>query len=291
MTKGDYTYSDLVRVLQEMGLKKGDVVHVHSALFPLGTMADVPLRDTPKFVLKAFREVLGKEGTLTVPTSFDDYARFGTPFDCRKSPVDRGQGVFSQYITSLPESVRSFNPLSSVTGVGPLAKSICHEPSGSGYGAGSPWEKLYDYDSKMCFLGLRPSQAFTFVIYIQARFGVPHFYNKIYTTPVYEDGVPVPYPIVSCVRYRDPRFKISENPKPFETHLEDKGYIQKGSIGRGWIYYLSSTKKIYEEGAKKVQENNYYFCVQKPEFVPGEIPMDGSTGKYIPEHIRLGKGS
>lgn len=283
-----YTYSDLINALRLAGIENGDVVHVHSALFPLGVMEGVDIREIPAQIYRAFREVIGETGTLTAPSAFEDYARFGTPYDCRRSPVDRAQGAFSEYVTEMNEAVRTYCPMCAVSAVGPLAEDICHQYTGSEYGTGCAWEMLLEHDAKMCFLGVRPSKAFTYTGYIQARFGVPHFYNKIYTVPIYEDGEPVQLPVTAAVRYLNPAFKIAEDCDPFENHLFEKGLIDTQPIGRGALYTLASTKRIFDEGTKKLQENLYYFCKTPPQFIPGEIPMDGSTGAFKPNELRFG---
>jgi hypothetical protein len=118
---------------------------------------------------------------------------------------------------------------------------------------------------------------------------VPHFYNKIYTTPVYEDKKHISLTITASVRYRNPVFKIAENCDPFEIYLLESQSINVSSIGRGAVYNVLSAKQIFDEGTKKLQQNLYYFCKYIPEFQEGEIPMDGATGQFVPDDIRLGK--
>lgn len=281
-----YTYTQLVESLRAIGLGQGDTVHVHSGLFGLGPMAGVRPEDIPTKVYQALREVIGPRGTLTVPASFDDYARCGTPYDCHSSPVDRAQGVFSQYVTGLSEAVRTYCPMSAVSGVGPLAYEICHVWTGSAFGTGCAWDKLYETDCKMCFIGIPPCYAFTFTGFIQFRFGVPHLYNKIFTVPIYEDGKELPLAVVAAVRYLNPTFRIIENCEPFQSHLCEKKMIQMARVGRGMVYNLLSARAVFEEGTRMLQKNLYFFCKERPGFVPGEIPMDGPTGAYVSNEQR-----
>lgn len=285
-----YTYKQLVNAIKKIGIRKGDVVFVHSALFPLGKMKDVEVLDIPRNIFGAFREMIGAKGTIAVPAAYEDYARFGKPYDCRKSPVDMAQGVFSQYVVNLKESFRTYSPMMGVAAHGPLAKEISHAPTASACGTDSAWEKLFHYNAKYCFLGIKPSLAFTFVRFIQFRFGVPHFYNKIYTTPIFEDGQPIYYPVVCPVRYRDPKFKITENCQPWEELLYSHKMIKSEAVGGSNLYCVGTTQKLFDLGTQKLRENLYYFQKAAPEFTPGEIPMDGPTGQYIPDHIRLKEG-
>ena len=169
-----YTYTQFVSALKKVGFKKGDLILVHSSLFALGMPKESNGADLPKLILKAFNEVLGPKGTIVVPTVFEEYARFAKPYDCRSSPVDPLVGMFSQYVASFPESYRTYCPLLSLTAIGPLAKEICHSWTASACGTDSGWEKLYEHDAKVCFVGVRPHQAFTFLRFVQFRFGVPY---------------------------------------------------------------------------------------------------------------------
>jgi len=282
-----YSAAELADALRSVGIRRGSVVLVHSALFGLGVMEGVAPAQVPASVYEAFRDVLGEEGTLCVPAAFDDYARFGTPYDCRHSPVDRGQGAFSAFVVSLPQAVRTYCPMMAVAGVGPLAQDICHQFTGSAYGVDSAWDRLYEHDAGICFLGVRPAYAFTFTGFIQARYGVPHFYCKLYTTPIYEDGRLIPLPVTCHVRYRNPAYKIAENCVPFEEHLKVRGLMRIEPVGNGSVYYLPSARDVFREGVECLKKNLFYFCKQVPEFVPGEIPMDGATGKFVPDELRL----
>jgi aminoglycoside 3-N-acetyltransferase len=283
-----YSVCDLEAALRTLGLSEGDTVLVHSSLFPLGQLAQAKSpAEIPRLIYETFRKVIGNSGTILVPAAFERYARFGEPYDCRTTPVDQALGVFSQFVHSLPESIRTYSPLSALSAVGPLAGEICHQWTGSSFGEGSCWERLYHYDGKICFLGVRPRDAFNFQTFIQARFGVPHLYNKLYMTPIYEDGAEVPLKVVCPVRYLNPEFAISENCLPFQEHLEAIGELKAAPLGRGQVFLAGSSKRVFAEGQKKLRENLYFFCKTPPQFIPGIIPMDGPTGEFQPDSIRF----
>ncbi len=283
----DYKYSDLVSALDMVGVKRDRVLHIHSSLFSLGGMTDVELPKLPAEIYRALREVVGTNGTISVPAAFEDYARFGKPYDCQRSPVDRAQGVLSDYVVSLPEMLRTYCPMSAVAAVGPLGADIAHRWSASAYGTGSAWEGLLEHDAQICFLGLPPRLAFTFVMLIQYRFGVPYLYNKLYPTEIFEAGRKIDLPVTAAVRFLDRRFKIAEDCSRFERHLEDLGLIRSQTIGRGRVFLLPSAKKVFEEGSRMLGKDLYYFLKQPPAFVPGEIPTDGPTGAYVSNEVRF----
>jgi aminoglycoside 3-N-acetyltransferase len=285
----NYTYRQFVSLLKKLGIKKGDLLLVHSSLFPFGGMEGVLPKFLPKKIYEAFREVIGKQGTLLVPSVWEEYARFGKPFDCKRSPVDPLVGLFSSYVAKLPGSVRTYSPLLSLTGIGPLSKDICHSWTASSCGTDSAWEKFYHYDGKMCFMGVRPAHALMFLRFVQFRFGVPYIYNKLFTTPIYENGKRIALTVTCPVRYLNPKYRISEDIVPFEQYLSRKKIVKEASIGHGTIYVLPSAKIIFKEATAKLKVNVYYFLKEAPRFVEGEIPMDGKIGKYVRDEMRFKK--
>jgi aminoglycoside N3'-acetyltransferase len=284
-----YTEADLSRALEELDVASNGVLHVHASLYRLGNLLNVPTSETPSRILRVLQGAVGPEGTITVPASFDEYARFGTPYDCRRSPVDRAQGVFSQFVASIPEAVRTHCPMCGVAGTGPLARDICHQPTGSGFGTGSAWDRLYEHDAQILFLGVRPALAFTFVLYIQARFGVPYLYNKLYTIPTFDDGASVSLPITCAVRYLDADYAISENCRPYEQRLFEQGLVREQPVGRGQVYLIPSARAAFAEGTRCLEKDLYFFLAHPPTFVRGRIPTDGNTGPYVPDAVRFSR--
>lgn len=284
-----YKLAEFMDALRESGIGQGDLVHVHSALFALGIPEGVAVRDIPAAIYDAVRNVIGPNGTLTVAAAFENYARFSQPYDCALSPVDNSQGIFNGYVAAREDAVRSYCPMCGVAGIGPLAQAICHSRTASGMGTDSAWDHLYRRDAKLCWIGVPPHQAFTYAQFIQFRWGVPYLYNKIYTVPIYEQGERVDLPVTCCVRYRNTTYRISEDCTRFEAHLRGAGLIREARVGDGQIYTMPSAQRVFNEGTDQLRSDIYYFCKVPPEFVPGEIPMDGATGAFISDDLRYKK--
>lgn len=271
-----YTLQDVAHGLHEAGIVEGDVVLVHSGIFQFGRLEDVPSDKVCEELYGVFRDVIGSTGTLLVPAYFSDYARKGIPYDARKSPVSRELGVFSQYVVSLPDSVRSLNPLTGLAAAGPKAEAICRAGSATGYGAGSPWDELTKVNAKMAFFGTTIARAMTYIHYIEQRYGVPHMYFKLHTTPVYDDGVPVDNPVVTYVRYLN--YNIWASLERFEKKLGELGLIGASKIGMGHLHVVN-TQDALQVGLEELKKDVYYFLKHPPEFVAGEIPTDGAVGE------------
>ena len=80
----------LIKAFKKCGLKKGDVVLVHSNISALGQIKGT-IKDYLTTYLQALQTLLGKKGTIVVPAFFHEYERKKIPFDIKKSPVQHSK--------------------------------------------------------------------------------------------------------------------------------------------------------------------------------------------------------
>jgi len=124
---------ELIAALRAAGVAAGDVVHVQSDLLRIGLVDAASTRHgILQFYLDGFFEVLGRNGTLTVCTAFEDYGRYGTPFIREESPSRTD--AFSEFVRTRPGAVRSMHPIVSVAGLGARAAEICGGDHYEGFG-------------------------------------------------------------------------------------------------------------------------------------------------------------
>lgn len=170
------TIQQLRDELAEAGVRSGGVLMVHSSLKKIGET-----EHGAEGVLAALREVLGPEGVLVFPAQTYTLAHIHDPSSdrcrrCRYSArfcLARGLAPEAPrcfYVASTPACVgvlpnvflktagvcRSLHPLYSVAAVGPGAAEFVagHELCGSGYGPGSPWEKLAEREAQVLLAGV-----------------------------------------------------------------------------------------------------------------------------------------
>lgn len=266
------TKSSLIEALLKTGIKNGDTLLIHSDIAAFGTTENFSKKAALNIFYEAFMEVLGSEGTLCVPAYFYEYARSGIPFDTALSPVSKELGVFSNFINSLPESKRSYNPLASVAAVGKNAEYICAPHSRHNYGVNSAFDKLYQLDSKIILLGTTLFSV-TMGHYAEFKAAVPYMYNKIYNIPVYNNGTLIYDYTFASVRYLgiDVEYK---KPSKMSYEMEHNEYTQT-------IPYLSSkistvsTKLLVDNMINNILQNPYINLDHKPDFPAGKIPNDG----------------
>lgn len=123
---------DLAKGLASLGLKKNDIVLLHSSLSSLGEIEGGA--DT---VIAAFQQVLGKGGTLIVPV-------FGK------------LGVVTEKLRQMPGAVVSDVPVGTLAAIGGRAEEMLagHWASETAHGEGSPYLKIAQAGGYVCLLGV-----------------------------------------------------------------------------------------------------------------------------------------
>ncbi|WP_106397098.1 aminoglycoside N(3)-acetyltransferase [Actinocorallia populi] len=162
--------SELSAALRRLGLGADAVVLVHSSLRSLA-----PLPGRAAALLDALREVTGPGGTVVVPTftpensrtssayltavrglgptGRTEYHRRMKPFDPATTPS--ATGLFTEYLRTSENAVRSAHPQTSFAAVGPRADFLtadhalnCH------LGEESPLSRLYDAGALVLLIGV-----------------------------------------------------------------------------------------------------------------------------------------
>lgn len=125
------TKNDLIKDIKKSGLKKGDIVIVHSALSSIGK-----IKDGADTLLAAFLDVLGPEGTIAAPI-FGDL------------------GIFTKTIANHKRSVWS-DGAGQAAAIGKDAEFICkdHHKAKAAHGEGSPYVKIADLGGYVMLLGV-----------------------------------------------------------------------------------------------------------------------------------------
>jgi len=165
------TIESLKDDFKSLGVKKGDIVLVHSSLSQLGWTVGGPVS-----VIDALISVLGEEGTLIMPsfssgnTNPDGWQYPPVPkewcpiirenmpaFHVDKTPT-RAMGTIAETFRKYPGVVRSDHPVSSFSAWGKHARYITQNHKiESDLGDGSPLARIYKLDGKVLLLGVNHS--------------------------------------------------------------------------------------------------------------------------------------
>ncbi len=144
----------IVATLQQQGIREGDVLMVHSSLRKIGLVENGA--DT---LLSALLNILGKEGTLMMPSfpaiGFNyDYLKSKPVFDVRHTPSK--MGVMTETFRKKNGVVRSMHPTDSVIAFGKEADYLVKDHFGqlTPYNDKSPFYRLCEVKGKILMIGV-----------------------------------------------------------------------------------------------------------------------------------------
>lgn len=254
------------KALKDAGIVQGDTILVHSNMFLIGLWEE---EDPLKALKDSIFEAIGEEGTLVVPGYLYNYARNKEIFNLKTSAPSKELGVFSNYIFKQKNTYRSINPLTSLIALGKNAKYITGGNTGASYGYDTPWDRLLKKSAKMVFLGI-DLRAMTFIHQAEHSMNVPHLYQKIFETPVYDGDVKINLPICSQVRYL--KFNIEYRTNELTEMFEKEGLIKESQVQRGKIRVVDCNQAL-EFLCDGIKKDLYFLLKNKPTFNTNEIPF------------------
>lgn len=150
-----YDSGQLLQALTNLGLRRGDVVMVHSAYSPYNGF-----RGSPDQVIDVCWKIIGPSGTILMPSatyngSTEQFATSGQVFDVRNS--SSAMGILSEIFRLQERTVRSQNPAHPILASGNRAAWFTegHDACTYSCGEGSPFAKLLEADGKALFFDVQ----------------------------------------------------------------------------------------------------------------------------------------
>jgi aminoglycoside 3-N-acetyltransferase len=139
-------------LINNMGLRRGDTIMVHTSLHHIRSQ-----HFSPEDVIYLLMMIVGKEGTLIMPTFTAKHYTFlykKKPFDCRKTMGKNG--LINELFRMMLETKRSCHPLKSVAAWGKNADYLIkdHHLSECAFDKNSPFYRLYELEGKIVGLGV-----------------------------------------------------------------------------------------------------------------------------------------
>ncbi len=167
-TPSPRTVSSLTDDLKQLGVKRGDMIIVHSALSSLGWVCG-----GAQAVVEALIKTVGEEGTLIMPAQSPDWSdpeewcepeipqewwsiikKEMPAFDPAVTPTQE-MGAVAEYFRTYPGVIRSSHPLESFCAWGKHKEFVTKEqPLDFAMGENSPLEKIYSQDGKVLLIGV-----------------------------------------------------------------------------------------------------------------------------------------
>ena len=193
---GPVTEENLISSCQAVGIHRGDTIMIHSQLFSLGTLGDIPDREALcDRIIVALLDVIGTEGTLILPTFTFSFCRKKV-YDPANTPSE--MGVLTEIGRKLRGAIRTLHPIYSVAVLGRASFRFLDASTCSCFGEGSFFSFLRDEakeTGRVKFLSLGidlPPTALTYVHHVEECVGVPYRYQKKFEGELVMDGQRLP---------------------------------------------------------------------------------------------------
>lgn len=177
----DYTKKDLIITLEKLGIKKGDILCVHTELFNFG-FSLLSKKEYLSIYIESFLEVLGESGTLIMPT-------FTYSF-CKNENYDKLNskckvGILNDFFRFWGGVLRNNDPIFSFAIKGKEQKEFLKDHS-SCFGENSVYDMLYKMEGKIILLGSEIN-GYTFTHFIEEKAQVPYRYFKEFNGKIIDE--------------------------------------------------------------------------------------------------------
>ncbi|MGF7031438.1 aminoglycoside 3-N-acetyltransferase [Paenibacillus mucilaginosus] len=257
-----YTIDSLVEDLRRIGLQRGMTVIVHSSLKSFGGW----IPGGPAAVVLALEEVLGREGTLVMPThsgDLSDPARWQNPpvpeawwetirrtmpaYEPGLTPT-RAMGAIPECFRKQEGVLRSAHPQVSFAAWGAGAARITegHELSYS-LGEASPLARLYEADARVLLLGVGHGNN-TSLHLAEYRASYPGKEEEELGAPIRKDGQRI------WAAYSDFRIDSDDFETIGEAFGAETGLVTEGRVAESRTLFMPQ-RALVDYGVKWMEAN------------------------------------
>jgi len=239
------TKDDILFSLECMGIKKGEVLLLHSALTSIGKVEGGA--DT---VIDAFLEAIGDEGTLVMST----LTGWSAPFDADTSPS--AVGYLSECFRRRKGVFRSLHPVHSVAAFGKNAEYITkdHDKCETGCGEGTPYLKIAELGGKAILLGVDMDRNTT-MHSMEEAIDARYLLTLDIPAPTYIDG------------YKNKKFTLTKFPPGHRDFLSMTPILRKkrlmveGKIGNAVVKVIE-VDKMFALGKELMEKDPLLFICE-----------------------------
>ena len=235
-----------------------------SSLWSFPDILSGNLAEIPELFYSALRNVVSDSGTIIVNTGSTNLCNTSIIFDPDLTPSSR-RGAFCECVRNLTESMRSFHPFNSYSGVGPNATYILDNVSRNSFGPETPESRLIDLDADVVMLGLTPHKCST-IHQIEHAVGSPYRYMKEFLHPVKRENKVVTEPYYFHVNYRNMR-NVGDGHQKFVSGLTRKMTFDSTNLDGAPVYRFK-IRDYFNHGVQLFLADPYIWFLEKPSFRP-----------------------
>lgn len=243
-------FKKLISEFKRIGLKKNDVVLVHSSFKSFGEV-----EGGPQTVIDALVSVLGPKGTLITPTFNFNFCN-GELFNVNETPSQTG--IITEFMRKNPNSIRTKDPVYSFSIMGKLKEELGNLVYDSCYGKYSMFAQLRKYNGKIMIIGLAYNNSMTFFHHVEEMEGCDYRYFKEFNGNIIDlDGTNKKTKIKIYVRNLEK--KVETDVDKMGVILENDGLVDNLKIGNADVKFLDANQ-VYVRTAKELKNNPYVLC-------------------------------
>lgn len=249
-------------LLKNLGLKKNDIVFIHSDLSKLSSKNN--LIDICDDLFNSIFEIIGKESSLVVPTF--TYENFNKNKIFNNKETFSETGIFSEFVRLKKNSKRTNHPLFSLSGVGNNLDLIFKHINRNSTGKGSPFERMLKFNVKILHIDIELVNACTFLHYIEEQMNVPYRYSKYFSYEIInEKKKKITLEYENYVRMTE-FYKFPKQSKNIQNELI-KNKIMKIKKLEKSLFTMVCTKKLNNFFCNKIKKNPFYIYGKKLNIV------------------------
>ena len=235
---------DIIESLYRVGVRKGQVVEVHTSMSSLGFVCG-----GPQVIIEALMEVIGTEGTIVMPTqswkNLDPAAgvhweepeewwpviRENWPaYDKDITPTNT-MGAVAEMFRKWPGTIRSDHPARSMAAWGKYAEYITKDHTLSNiFGASSPVDRIYELDGYVLLIGVGYEKN-TSIHLADYRANYPGKHTCIEHSAIMENGRRV-------WKAYETLFVDGEDFEEIGNAFDSAGKSKKTTLGNGTLTYM-----------------------------------------------------
>ena len=262
-----YNESDVVNALRKTGIMEGDTVFFTTSLGMLGApevKSVNSINDICLLIFNSIKKVLGKKGTILVPTYSYSFGNFSNKKKSFFNPLKTESmiGPFPNFFIKLNKIERSIDPMVSIAGLGPKAKKILTNIPFSSYGKGCIFERILRIkNAKCCNIGLGPNWM-PFIHYLDWKNKAPFRYDKFFQGVIAHKRKK--HKIIWHYPVRVLRKESVASAHKIGQLACKKGIFKWSKLGRASVY--TANYKKYFDFAIKLTKFNVWLTVNGPKF-------------------------
>ena len=246
---------DFLDTLRSLGVSLGDTLFIHSDVMVFGRLIPESKDMLLPTIVKVFKEAVGPEGTIVMPTFSYSYCR-KKPFDPLHTPST--VGALTNFFRQAPGVVRSTHPLFSVAAWGKNKERMLRVGKDS-FGPESSFAVLRELNAKIVLLGVT-FEACTFLHYLEQKHNVPYRFIKTFDgTFIDKEGREHEDSCTYFVRPLDEN--IDNDMTRITPHLREKKMVMERRLGNGEISVVSAND-LYVTGMRLLDIDPYYLLAQ-----------------------------